>query len=195
MEDKDIAAAESVQAARMRMDIEADNATNVDIFYLFLAMSFHFTSFTSIPCMALEDTSTDTLLENMDILAWHIRSKDPSIPCHKACRVAYTRILVRKRCMAADIHTMDRSTTIYESLDRILCPILCPILDRIPILFRIQVSGSCIRELDSLHSIRLLFQSWVLSPKVLFYLPTAFIFHLYFVFMHTFNYVIMHRNI
>jgi hypothetical protein len=40
MEDKDIAAVESVQTVDTRMDIEADSPTNVDIFYLFLAMPF-----------------------------------------------------------------------------------------------------------------------------------------------------------
>jgi hypothetical protein len=39
MVDKDIVAAESVQAD-VHMDIEADNPTNVDIFYLFSAMPF-----------------------------------------------------------------------------------------------------------------------------------------------------------
>jgi len=39
-EDKGIAAAESVQAAGTHMDTEADNPTNADIFYLFLAKPF-----------------------------------------------------------------------------------------------------------------------------------------------------------
>jgi len=62
---KDIVAAESVQAVDTRMDIEADNPTNVDIFYLFFAKPFSIHSFTNMPCKAIEDTSTDTLREDM----------------------------------------------------------------------------------------------------------------------------------
>ena len=203
MENKDIAAVESVQAVDNCMGIEVGNPTNVDIFYLFSAKPFSFHSFTSTSCRALEDTSTDTLLGNMNILAWHMHSKDPSIPSHKACRVVYTRILVHKRRMVVHIHIVDRPTPICESLDRIPCPSLCqsPILDLYPTLYRIQIPNqiqgldSCIRERDSLHSIQLLFQSLVLSPKVLFYLPTAFYISPLFVSMHKFNYENTHRNI
>jgi hypothetical protein len=40
MVDKDIVAVESVQTVDTRMDIEAGNPTNVDVFYLFLAKPF-----------------------------------------------------------------------------------------------------------------------------------------------------------
>jgi hypothetical protein len=62
----------------------------------------------------------------------------------------------------------DTSTNPYQSLYHDLCRSLDPILSRI------QVSDSCIRERDNLHNSLLLFQSWVLSPKVLFYLLLAF---------------------
>jgi hypothetical protein len=58
MADRDIVAAESVQAD-MHMDIEAGSSTNVDIFYLFLAMPFLIRSFTSISCMVLEGAKTN----------------------------------------------------------------------------------------------------------------------------------------
>jgi hypothetical protein len=59
-------------------------------------------------------------------------------------------------------------TNLYQSLYRALCQSLDPTLSRI------QVSDSCIPGQDNQHNNRLLFQSWVLSPKVQFYLPTAF---------------------
>ncbi len=75
----------------------------------------------------------------------------------------------------------------YQSLYRVPCPSLYPILSRI------RVSDSCILGRDNQHNSRLLFQSWVLSPKVLFYLLLAFFFTSIFVFMHTFNYEITHK--
>ena len=124
----------------------------------------------------------DTLPEDMHSRACHTCSKDASIPSHKSCRGIHNRILVHKWRMVVHIRIVDRSTTIYESLDRILCPSLCQsqILDRYPTLYRVQIPNqtqeldSCIQERDNLHSIQLLVQSLVLSPKVLFYLPTAF---------------------
>jgi hypothetical protein len=71
-------------------------------------------------------------------------------------------------------------TNPYQSLYRVLCRSLGPILSRI------QVSDSCILGQDSQRNSLLLFQSWVLSPKVLFYFLVAFFFTSIFVLMHTF---------
>ena len=153
------------------MDIEVGSSTNVDIFYLFLTMSFSIRSFTSIPCMGLEDTSMDKPYRG--IYRCSTGAGNPS----------------RKACMVIGIHTMDKPTTICESLDRILCPSLGlypTTLCQIQIPNQIRELDSCILERGSLHSIQLLFQSLVLSPKVLFYLPTAFYVSPLFVLMHTF---------
>jgi len=61
-----------------------------------------------------------------------------------------------------------------------------PYHNLVPILSRIQVSDSCIQGQDNPHNSRLLFQSWVHSPKVLFYLLLAFFFTSIFVLMHIF---------
>jgi hypothetical protein len=60
-------------------------------------------------------------------------------------------------------------------LYHILCPSLCQILFRVlcPIRVHIRLLGSYILELNSLRNILLLFLSWVLRPKVLFYLLLA----------------------
>jgi hypothetical protein len=117
MEDKRIAAMEFVQAVDMCMDIEAGNPTNVDIFYLFLAMPFLIHSFTNILCMALGDARTDTLPEDTYNQVFHTCPKDTRIPRHRPCRVIHTRILVYKQCMAARIHIVDRPTTILEAME------------------------------------------------------------------------------
>jgi hypothetical protein len=84
----------------------------------------------------------------------------------------------------------DTIANLYQSLYRL------PYHSLVPILFHIQVSDSCILGQDSQHNSRLLFQSWVPNPKVLFYLLLAFFFTSIFVLMHIFfDYVIMHRNI
>jgi hypothetical protein len=97
-----IAAVESVQAVDMH--IEADNSTNVDIFYLFLTMPFSIRSFTSIPCMALEDTYTDK---------WHKDvyrcSKDANNPSCKPCKAIHS--------LRMSLHIVDRSTTILEATE------------------------------------------------------------------------------
>jgi ACR3 family arsenite efflux pump ArsB len=62
----------------------------------------------------------------------------------------------------------DIPTNLYQSLFLVLCRRLCPILSRI------RVSDSCILGRDSQRNSLLLFQSWVLSPMVLFYLLLAF---------------------
>jgi hypothetical protein len=74
----------------------------------------------------------------------------------------------------------DTHTDRYQSLYRVLCRSLAPILSRI------RVSDSCILAQDNRHNSLLLFQSWVLSPKVLFYLLVAFYFTSIFVLMHVF---------
>jgi hypothetical protein len=68
----------------------------------------------------------------------------------------------------------------YRSLCLVLCRSLAPILSRI------QVSDSCILGQNNQRNSLLLFQSWVLSPKVLFYLLVAFFFTSIFVLMHAF---------
>jgi hypothetical protein len=68
----------------------------------------------------------------------------------------------------------------YQSLCRLLCRSLAHILSRI------QVSDSRIQGQDNQRNSLLLFQSWVLRPKVLFYLLVAFFFTSIFVFTHTF---------
>ena len=166
------------------MDIEVGSSTNVDIFYLFLTMSFSICSFTSIPCMELEDTGMDKLYRGI-----YRCSTGASNPSRKACMVIYASILIHKQRMVIDIHTMDKPTTICESLDRILCPSLGlypTTICQIQIPNQIRELGSCILERGSLHSIQLLFQSLALSPKVLFHLPTAFYASPLFVLMHTF---------
>ena len=74
----------------------------------------------------------------------------------------------------------DTPTNLYRSLFRVLCRSLAPIL------FRIRTSDSCILGQDNRRNSLLLFQSWVLSPKVLFYLLVAFFFTSIFVLMHVF---------
>jgi hypothetical protein len=68
----------------------------------------------------------------------------------------------------------------YQSLCRVLCRSLAHILSRI------QVSDSRILAQDNRHNSLLLFQSWVPSSKVLFYLLVAFFFTSIFVLMHVF---------
>jgi hypothetical protein len=106
MADKDIAAVESVQTVDMRMDIEAGSPTNVDFFYLFLAMPFLIRSFTSISCMALESAQMDK--RRMDR---HKRSMDANSPSRKRCRAA------RNPCMVVHIHIADMPTTILEATE------------------------------------------------------------------------------
>jgi hypothetical protein len=76
------------------------------------------------------------------------------------------------------VFAVDKRIDIAEgtiaSLCRVLCHSLVPIL--VPLLFRILVLDSCILGQDSQRSSQLLFQSWVPSPMVLFYLLVAFSF-------------------
>jgi hypothetical protein len=74
----------------------------------------------------------------------------------------------------------DTPTDLCQSLYRGPCRSPAPILSRI------RVSDSCILGQDNQRNSLLLFQSWVLSPKVLFYLLVAFFFTSIFVFTHTF---------
>jgi hypothetical protein len=74
----------------------------------------------------------------------------------------------------------DTPTSLYQSLCRVLCRSLVHIFSRI------RVSDSCILGQDNQRNSLLLFQSWVLSPKVLFYLLVAFFFTSIFVLMHGF---------
>jgi hypothetical protein len=104
MADMDIVAAELVQAD-MHMGIEAGSPTNVDIFYLFLAMPFLIHSFTSIPCMALESAKMDK--RRMDR---HKRSMDANSPNRKLCRAA-------RNLMVVHIHIADMPTTILEATE------------------------------------------------------------------------------
>jgi hypothetical protein len=95
------------------------------------------------------------------------------------------RILVVGKCIAL---VVDRRidivggipTNLCQSLFRVLCRRLCPIL------CRIQVSDSCILGQGSQRNSLLLFQSWVLSPKVLFYFLVAFFFTSIYVLIHVF---------
>jgi hypothetical protein len=105
MADKDIAEVELVQAD-MHMDIEAGSPTNVDIFYLFLAMPFLIRSFTSISCMALESAKME--MRRMDR---HKRSMDANSPNRKLCRAT------RNPCMVVHIHIADMPTTILEATE------------------------------------------------------------------------------
>jgi len=94
-------------------------------------------------------------------------------------------MLVADKCGALAVdRRMDSAegtpTDRYQSLCRVLCRSLAPILSRI------QVSDSCILVQDSPRNSLLLFQSWVLSPKVLFYLLVALFFTSIFVLMHVF---------
>jgi hypothetical protein len=110
MPDKDIVAAELVQAD-MHMDIEADSPTNVDIFYLFLAMPFLIHSFTSIPCMALKGTNADKPYRDIRNCVVHKHSMDTNSPNRKLCRAA------RNLCMVVHIHIADMPTTILEATE------------------------------------------------------------------------------
>jgi hypothetical protein len=103
--DRDIVAAEP-DHADMHIDIEAGNSTNVDIFYLFLAMPFLIRSFTSIPCMALEVAKTDK--RRMDR---YKRSMDANSSSRKLCRA------IHNQRMVVHIHIADMPTTILEATE------------------------------------------------------------------------------
>jgi hypothetical protein len=98
MADKDIVAAESVQAD-MHMDIEADSPTNVDIFYLSLAIPSSIRSSISIPCMALEGTKTDKR---------RMGRRKCSMDASSSSRKLYRAI---------HIHIADMPTTILEATE------------------------------------------------------------------------------
>jgi hypothetical protein len=102
MADKHMA---DMHMADMHMDIEADSPTNVDIFYLFLAMPFLMRSFTSIPCMALESAKMDK--RRMDR---HKRSMDTSSSSRKLHRA------IHNQRMVVHIHIADMPTTILEAM-------------------------------------------------------------------------------
>jgi hypothetical protein len=85
--------------------------------------------------------------------------------------------LAMDRCMDSAEYT---PTSPYQSLCRVLCRSLAHVLSRI------RVSDSCIRGQDNQRNSLLRFQSWILSPKVLFYLLVAFFFTSIFVLMHVF---------
>jgi hypothetical protein len=94
-------------------------------------------------------------------------------------------IVVADRCIALAVDRRmdsaeDTPTDRYQSLYRVLCQ------NPAPVLFRIRVSDSCILGQDNQHNSLLLFQSWVLSPTVLFCLLVAFFFTSIFVLMHSF---------
>jgi hypothetical protein len=117
---KDIAEAEFVQSADMHMDIEANNPTNVDIFYLFSAKPFSIRSFTNRPCMALENTRMDKLDElHKDM---HSNSMDASSPTRRPCRGLRTSILVHNQRMVFHIHIADKPTTILEAMETLRKP-------------------------------------------------------------------------
>jgi hypothetical protein len=65
----------------------------------------------------------------------------------------------------------------------------------VPILSRIRVLDSRILGQDNQHSNQLLFQSWVPSPKVLFYLLVAYFFTSILCLCTYLIIVIVHRNI
>jgi hypothetical protein len=93
-------------------------------------------------------------------------------------------ISVADKCIALAVDrrvdiAVGTPTDRYQSLCLVLCRSLAPVLSRI------QVSDSCILGQDNQRNSLLLFQSWVLSPKVLFYLLVAFFFTSIFVRMHT----------
>jgi hypothetical protein len=103
------------------------------------------------------------VLEIVVMLLVDTLEADKHMECENIAAVEF--VLVVDRRMDS---TEDTSTNLYQSLYRVLCRNLDPILSRI------QVSDSRILEQDNQHNNRLLFQSWVLSPKVLFYLLLAF---------------------
>jgi hypothetical protein len=98
---------------------------------------------------------------------------DKHMECKDIAAVEFVRAVDRRMDSTAGT-----STNLYQSLCRNPCQslyrVLCQSLG--PILSRIQVSDSCIPGQDNQHNSRLPFQSWVLSPKVLFYLLLAFFF-------------------
>jgi hypothetical protein len=74
---------------------------------------------------------------------------------------------------------------LYRILDQNLDRVLYLVVFRSQTIYRIQVPGSYILGQYSLRNSLQLFLSWILDPKVLFYLLLAiFLFHLFFVLMH-----------
>jgi hypothetical protein len=111
------------------------------------------------------------LLEIVVMLQVDTLKADKHMECKDIAAVEFVRAVDRRMDSVEDT-----PTNLYQSLCRNPCQslyrALCQSLD--PILSRIQVSDSCIPGQDNQHNSLLLFQSWVLSPKVLFYLLLAF---------------------
>jgi hypothetical protein len=143
-EDKDIAAAESAQAADMCMNMETGNPTNIGIFYLFFAMSFLIHSFTSILCMVLEDTVADTLRKGIRNLAFRACSKGMNISSRRPCRAMHNLHMV------AHTDTVDGPTTILEATETLRKPMdymdsptaICRILCRSQIAIRVSAMAA-----------------------------------------------------
>jgi hypothetical protein len=109
------------------------------------------------------------VLEIVAMLLVDTLEADKYMECKDIAAVEFVRALYRRMDS-----TEGTSPNLYQSLYRVLCQSLGPTLSRI------QLLDSCIPGQNNQHNNRLLFQSWVPSPKVLFYLLLAFFFHLYF---------------
>jgi hypothetical protein len=127
-------------------------------------------------------------LEIVAVLLVDTLEADKHMECKDIVAVEFVQAVDRRMDSAEDT-----PTNLYQNPCQSLYRVLYRSLD--PILFHIQVSDSCILEQDNQHNNRLLSQSWVLSPKVLFCLLLAFCISPLFVFMHKFNYENTHRNI